>query len=59
MIPASWFTVALGWVIYYLPALIAFFRSLPTTKWVMLINIFTGWTVIGWFWALRLACSSY
>ena len=36
-------------IIYMLPTLIAFSREHPHREAVAVINIFLGWTLIGWF----------
>lgn len=46
-----------GFVLYFLPALIAFGRSKRDAGAILLLNFFLGWTMIGWVialvWALR------
>ena len=46
-----------GFVMYFLPTLIALARSKRDTLAIFLLNFFLGWTVIGWFvsliWALK------
>jgi T4 superinfection immunity protein len=42
-------------VLYFLPTLLA--RHSPDFFGVFLVNLFFGWTVIGWFIALIWACS--
>jgi hypothetical protein len=42
----------LGFVMYFLPAILAFARSKRDATAILLLNIFLGWTVIGWVVAL-------
>jgi hypothetical protein len=41
-----------GFVMYFLPSILAFARSKRDTAAIVLLNIFLGWTVIGWVVAL-------
>lgn len=42
-----------GWlVLYFLPSIIALIRSKRDTLAIFLLNLFLGWSVIGWFVAL-------
>jgi hypothetical protein len=38
--------------VYFLPALVASTRLHPNSKPIMLLNVFLGWTLIGWVGAL-------
>ena len=46
-----------GFVLYLLPAIIAFARSKRDAVSILVLNIFLGWTAIGWVialvWALK------
>lgn len=42
-------------IIYFVPSIIAFFRNSENKGWIFLINLFLGFTVIGWFVSLFLA----
>jgi len=46
-----------GFVLYFLPAIIALARNKRDTTSILLLNFFLGWTAIGWVialvWALR------
>jgi hypothetical protein len=46
-----------GFVLYFLPAIIAFARSKRDAVSIMVLNLFLGWTMIGWVialvWALK------
>jgi CHASE2 domain-containing sensor protein len=44
--------------IYFTPVIIAWTRHSPRRGWVTVINVFAGWTVIGWIAALVMACQS-
>jgi Superinfection immunity protein len=41
---------------YFLPAFIATRRKVPHTGSVVVINVFLGWTMVGWVVALAMAC---
>ena len=41
-----------GFVLYFLPAIIAFARNKRDTASILLLNLFLGWTAIGWVIAL-------
>jgi len=42
-------------VLYLLPAIIAAARHTHNATGILLLNIFLGWTVVGWFAALLMA----
>ncbi len=46
-----------GFVLYFLPAIIAFARSKRDAISILVLNFFLGWTAIGWVialvWALK------
>jgi hypothetical protein len=42
----------LGFVMYFLPTIIAFARNKRDTTAILLLNFFLGWTMIGWIVAL-------
>ena len=46
-----------GFVLYFLPAIIAFARSKRDTVSILVLNLLLGWTMIGWVialvWALK------
>jgi hypothetical protein len=44
--------------LYLLPWLIAAQRGHPNTASIAVINIFLGWTFVGWVVALAMACSA-
>jgi len=43
---------------YFLPAIIAAVRHTHNATGILLLNIFLGWTVVGWFIALIMALCS-
>lgn len=42
---------------YFIPTMIANSRHNPNTSGVLLVNLFVGWTFIGWIVALVMACN--
>jgi hypothetical protein len=42
----------LGFVTYFLPTILAFARNKRDTAAILLLNLFLGWTMIGWVVAL-------
>jgi hypothetical protein len=42
----------LGFVMYFLPSILAFARNKRDTGAILLLNLFLGWTMIGWVVAL-------
>jgi hypothetical protein len=51
------FLLSIAAVIYFLPMLIAYGRDRPDANWVAAINLFFGWTIVGWLAALIKACA--
>lgn len=47
-----------GLTVYWLPTLIAYGRFALNRGWVLAINLFFGWTIIGWIIAIAMASSS-
>lgn len=45
-------------VFYFLPSLIAVIRKVPNTGSTIVVNLFLGWTLIGWVAALAMAVRS-
>lgn len=39
-------------LVYILPSIIAACRDTQNFRWIFIVNVFFGWTVIGWFIAL-------
>jgi hypothetical protein len=52
LFPAFFPIFGFGFLMYFLPTLIAFARSKRDTTAILLLNIFLGWTFIGWIVAL-------
>jgi hypothetical protein len=48
----------LGFVMYFLPSIVAFARNKRDTASIVLLNFFLGWTMIGWVVALVWAFKS-
>ncbi|MGH9560422.1 MAG: superinfection immunity protein [Terracidiphilus sp.] len=44
--------------LYFLPAIIAAVRHTHNSVGILLLNVFLGWTVVGWFVALVMAICS-
>ncbi len=44
-------------VVYILPTALAFYRDCKSTLWIALVNVFLGWTILGWFVAIGWAAS--
>jgi hypothetical protein len=42
------FLVIFGFILYFIPAIIAFFRAHPNRGPIMIIDLLLGWTIIGW-----------
>lgn len=43
---------------YFIPTAVAFGRGVPNKGSVMVVNVFLGWTVVGWVVALAMAARS-
>lgn len=53
LLPGFFFTFfGLGFVLYFLPSILAFARNKRDIGAILLLNIFLGWTMIGWVVAL-------
>lgn len=58
LLPAFFLPIfGFGFVMYFLPSIIAFARSKRDTTAILILNFFLGWTMIGWVvalvWALK------
>jgi hypothetical protein len=58
LLPALFLPIfGFGFVMYFLPSIVAFARSKRDTAAILLLNFFLGWTMIGWVvalvWAVR------
>lgn len=45
-------------LVYFVPTLVALYRQHHQTGAIVVINLFAGWTFIGWVAALAMACSA-
>lgn len=52
------FLIIIGFLFYFLPAIIAAFRSHHQSAAIFVINLFFGWTFIGWVICLAWAVSA-
>src|SRR5215831_7041668 len=50
--------VLMGIGAYFIPTIVAFIRKVPNMGSVVVINLFLGWTFIGWVVALAMAARS-
>jgi hypothetical protein len=46
-------------LLYFVPTLIVVYRDHPQKGAIIVLNIFGGWTVLGWVGALVWACTAY
>jgi hypothetical protein len=46
---------ALGFLFYWIPTIVAVIRKMPNTGSIVVINLFLGWTCIGWIVSLAMA----
>jgi len=58
LLPAVFLPIfGFGFVMYFLPSIVAFARGKRDTAAIVLLNFFLGWTMIGWVvalvWAVR------
>ena len=50
--PVNFFMFLLMIAVYLLPSVLAFYRQCESLHWIILINVFLGWTIFGWIAAL-------
>lgn len=43
---------------YFVPTVVAFVRGVPNKGSVLVVNLFLGWTVVGWIVSLAMAARS-
>ena len=55
---SEWLLLMILFPLYFLPIIIANSRKSSNTTAIILLNLFLGWTIIGWIAALIWACSS-
>ena len=49
--------LGVGVLVYFLPSMVAWGRDTPNRNSVLVINLFLGWTLIGWVVAMAMAVS--
>ena len=52
MAPLNLLLFLLAIMVYLLPTILAFFRDCESATWIAVLNVFLGWTVLGWFIAI-------
>jgi cytochrome c biogenesis protein CcdA len=55
---AALLAVLVGLGLYFLPTIIAVNRKVPNVGSIVVLNVFLGWTFIGWVVALAMAARS-
>lgn len=50
--PVNMVLLVMGALVYLLPAGLALYRDCRSSAWIALVNVFLGWTVLGWFAAM-------
>jgi hypothetical protein len=55
--PVNLLLFVLGALVYLLPTGLAMYRDCQATVWITLVNVFLGWTILGWFAALGWAAA--
>jgi len=50
--------LVVGIALYLVPSLVAGMRNVPHEGSIVVVNIFLGWTLVGWVVALAMACRS-
>lgn len=45
-------------LVYFVPTVVAFSRGVPNKGSVLVLNLFLGWTLVGWVVALAMAARS-
>lgn len=50
-----WIGIFIGVIMYFIPAITAYEKKKRNKQSILVINIFLGWTVIGWVVALAMA----
>jgi hypothetical protein len=58
MTGGAWVVLIIFFTIYFIPILVAGNRNAAALNGIIILNIFLGWTVIGWFAALIWAYSA-
>jgi hypothetical protein len=55
--PVNIVLFVIGALVYLLPIGLALYRDCRSSAWIALVNVFLGWTVLGWFAAMGWAAS--
>lgn len=50
--------IVIGFALYFLPGIIAHWRDHPNENAIVLLNLFLGWTFLGWVVALVWAATA-
>ncbi|HKN21367.1 MAG TPA: superinfection immunity protein [Terracidiphilus sp.] len=50
--PVNLMLFVLGALVYLLPTGLAVYRDCRSMAWIALVNVFLGWTIVGWFAAM-------
>jgi len=50
--PLDFVMAAIFLAIYLLPTIVAIYRDCESVAWIVLLDIFAGWTILGWIAAL-------
>lgn len=53
--PANFLMAMVTAAVYLLPTAVAVYRDCESRVWIVLLNIFLGWTIVGWIIALSWA----
>ena len=57
MAPVTMILFVLGVLAYLMPTGLAMYRNCKATIWIGLVNVFLGWTILGWAAAMGWAAS--
>lgn len=56
LLMVKWVGITVGiFVLYFLPWIVASIRNTQNRSWVAIVNVFFGFSIIGWFIALAMA----
>ena len=57
LVPVNMILLALGAAFYVLPTVLAMYRNCQAAVWITVVNVFLGWTILGWFVAIGWAAT--
>jgi hypothetical protein len=57
-IPSDFLTIAVTLALYFVPSIVAVKRAHRNTLAIVVLNVFLGWTGLGWIAALVWACTN-